>query len=48
MNATRFGDEAEVNAAPVADLPVRRVIEAQHVTADLALPHGRVAHDYLA
>ncbi len=34
--------------APVADLPVRRVIEGQHIIADLTLPYGRVAHDYLA
>jgi acetoacetate decarboxylase len=34
--------------APVADLPVRRVIEAHHFIADLTLPYGRVLHDYLA
>jgi acetoacetate decarboxylase len=33
--------------APVADLPVRRVIGAHHFLADLTLPYGRVAHDYL-
>jgi acetoacetate decarboxylase len=33
--------------APVADLPVRRVIGAKHILADLTLPFGRVAHDYL-
>ena len=33
--------------APVADLPVRRVIEAHHFVADLTLPYGRVLHDYL-
>jgi acetoacetate decarboxylase len=34
--------------APVADLPVRRVVEGRHVIADMTLPYGRVAHDYLA
>jgi acetoacetate decarboxylase len=34
--------------APVADLPVRRVIEGRHFKADLTLPYGRVIHDYLA
>src|ERR1700744_4515265 len=33
--------------APVADLPVRRVIEAHHFIADLTLPYGRVLYDYL-
>jgi len=34
--------------APVADLPVRRVIEGRHFKADLTLPYGRIVHDYLA
>jgi len=34
--------------APVADLPVRKVIGAHHFVADLTLPYGRVIHDYLA
>ena len=34
--------------APVADLPVRRIIGATHFIADLTLPYGSVAHDYLA
>jgi acetoacetate decarboxylase len=34
--------------APVADLPVRRVIGAKHVLADLTLDIGEVAFDYLA
>lgn len=34
--------------APVADLPVRRVLGGQHFVADLTLPYGRVVHDYLA
>lgn len=33
--------------APVADLPVRRVINGAHYIADLTLPYGRVLHDYL-
>ena len=32
--------------APVADLPVRRVVGAHHFIADLTLPYGRVLHDY--
>jgi acetoacetate decarboxylase len=34
--------------APVADFPVRRVVEAHHFIADLTLPYGRVLHDYVA
>jgi len=37
---------AHVNA-PVADLPVRRVIGGRHFVGDLTLPHGRVLFDYL-
>ncbi|HTT08463.1 MAG TPA: acetoacetate decarboxylase [Gammaproteobacteria bacterium] len=33
--------------APVADLPVRRVLGGTHLIADLTLPYGRVLHDYL-
>ena len=33
--------------APVADLPVKRVVEAHHFIADLTLPYGRVLFDYL-
>lgn len=33
--------------APVADLPVRRIIGAHHFIADLTLPYGRVLFDYL-
>ncbi len=33
--------------APVADLPVRRVIGGTHFVADLTLPYGRVLYDYL-
>jgi acetoacetate decarboxylase len=34
--------------APVADLPVRKILGARHFIADLTLPFGRVLHDYLA
>lgn len=34
--------------APVADLPVRKVIGGMHFIADLTLPYGRVLHDYRA
>jgi len=34
--------------APVADLPVRRIVGGRHFRADLTLPYGRVMHDYLA
>lgn len=33
--------------APVADLPVKKVIQGLHFIADLTLPYGRVLHDYL-
>jgi len=33
--------------APVADLPVTRIVEAHHFIADLTLPYGRVLHNYL-
>ena len=33
--------------APVADLPVKKVIGGTHFIADLTLPYGRVLHDYL-
>jgi acetoacetate decarboxylase len=34
--------------APVADLPVREVVSAVHLVADLTLELGQVVHDYLA
>jgi acetoacetate decarboxylase len=34
--------------APVADLPVRKVVGARHVIANLTLDIGEVAFDYLA
>ena len=36
---------AHVNA-PVADLPVRKVLGAVHFVADLTLPYGRILYDY--
>ena len=33
--------------APVADLPVRKILGARHHIADLTLPYGFVLHDYL-
>lgn len=34
--------------APLADLPVRSVVSAVHLVADLTLGLGKVVHDYLA
>jgi acetoacetate decarboxylase len=33
--------------APVADLPIKRIVGGRHFAADLTLPFGRVIHDYL-
>lgn len=33
--------------APVASLPVRRVISGLHLVSDLTLPYGKVVHDFL-
>jgi len=33
--------------APVADLPVREIVGAVHILADLTLGLGKVVHDYL-
>lgn len=33
--------------APIADFPVRDVIDVSHFVVDLTLPYGEVAHDYL-
>ncbi len=33
--------------APLADLPVRKVLSAVHILSDLTLPYGKVAHQYL-
>ncbi len=33
--------------APVANLPVKRVISGLHIKSDLTLPYGRVVYDYL-
>jgi len=34
--------------APIANLPVRDVISATHLIADLTLGLGEVVHDYLS
>ena len=34
--------------APVADLPVREIVSAVHIVADLTLGLGKVVHDYLS
>lgn len=34
-------------SAPVADLPIRRVLGGKHIMADITLPHGTVLHDYI-
>ncbi|HJU76679.1 MAG TPA: acetoacetate decarboxylase family protein [Sphingomicrobium sp.] len=33
--------------APIADLPVREILSATHVLADLTLGPGKVVNDYL-
>lgn len=33
--------------APVADLPVKKIVGGKHFLGDITLPHGRVLHDYL-
>ncbi len=33
--------------APVACLPVRKVVSAVHIQSDLTLPYGTVIHDYM-
>jgi len=33
--------------APVAELPVRKVISATHILTDLTLPYGKVVFDYM-
>ncbi|KTD13661.1 acetoacetate decarboxylase [Legionella gratiana] len=33
--------------APVASLPVRRIVNAVHILSDLTLPYGKIVHDYL-
>lgn len=33
--------------APIAKLPVKKVVNAVHILSDLTLPYGRVVHDYL-
>ena len=33
--------------APVADLPVKKVLGGAHFIADISLPYGQVEYDYL-
>jgi len=33
--------------APVAELPVKKIVSALHIVSDLTLPYGEVAYDYL-
>uniref|UniRef100_UPI0037C50471 acetoacetate decarboxylase n=1 Tax=Sandarakinorhabdus limnophila TaxID=210512 RepID=UPI0037C50471 len=33
--------------APVADLPILRIVGGKHFVSDLTLPHGRVLFDYI-
>lgn len=33
--------------APVADLPVKKIISGEHILTDLTLPYGKVVYDYL-
>ena len=33
--------------APVADLPILRIVCGKHFVSDLTLPHGRVLFEYL-
>ena len=33
--------------APVADLPIKKIVDGLHYIADLTLPYGRVIFDYL-
>lgn len=33
--------------APVADLPVKKIVKGMHLIVDTTLPYGRVIHDYL-
>jgi acetoacetate decarboxylase len=33
--------------APLAQLPIKKIISSVHILTDLTLPYGRVVHDYL-
>ncbi|MCX7123279.1 MAG: acetoacetate decarboxylase [Gammaproteobacteria bacterium] len=33
--------------APLADLPVRKILSAVHILSDVTLPYGKVIHSYL-
>ena len=34
--------------APIADLPIKKIVSTIHFTSDLTLPYGEVVEDYLA
>lgn len=34
--------------APVADLPVKKIISGAHILTDLTLPYGKIVYDYLS
>lgn len=33
--------------APVASLPVKKIVSGVHIQSDITLPYGRVVHDYM-
>ena len=33
--------------APIADFPIKSIVDVSHFICDLTLPYGEVAHDYL-
>lgn len=33
--------------APIAMLPIKRIVNAVHILSDLTLPYGQIVHDYL-
>ena len=33
--------------APIAQLPIKRVVSSAHILTDLTLPYGQVVHDYM-
>ena len=41
------GAKTWISNAPVADLPILRIVGGKHFVSDLTLPHGRVLFDYI-
>ena len=41
------GGKIWIHNAPVADLPILRIVGGKHFVSDLTLPHGRVLFDYI-